>query len=74
MIGKILRRMKKGRNIHLQFQVKGVLLDKVAANVLCTMSVDFKHCVAVPKIQITDYMGCTLSTESLYYLIQDIIK
>lgn len=74
MVSKILRRIKKGKNIHLHFQVKGVLLDKTTANVLCTMSVGFKQGVAVPKIHIIDYMGSVLTVESLCYLIRGIIN
>lgn len=74
LVSKILRRIKKGKNIHLQFQVKGALLDKTSANVLCTVSVDFKQGVSVPKIHITDYMGCVLTTQSLCYLIQAILN
>ena len=73
LISKILRRIKKGKNIHLQCQVKGVLLDKAAANLLCTMSLDFQQSVSVPKIHITDYMGAPLTPQSLCYLIQQSI-
>ena len=74
LVSKILRRIRKGKNIHLQFQVKGVLLDKTAANVLCTMSIDFQQSVSVPKIHITDYMGSILTPQSLCYLIQAVIN
>ena len=74
LVSKILRRRKKGKNIHLQFRVKGVHLDKVTANILCTMSLDFQQSVSVPKIHITDYMGSFLTPQSLCYLIQTVIN
>lgn len=74
LVSKILRRIKKGKNIHLQFQTKGVLLDKAATNLLCTMSLDFQQSVSDPKIHITDYMGAPLTPQSLCYLIQAVLN
>ena len=54
--------IKKGKNIHLQFQMKGVLLDNAAANLLCTMSLDFQQCISSEDSYINRIYGCSFNT------------
>ena len=79
LVAKILRKKLKGKNMYQKFEVKGVLIDKVTATVLCCLSVDLSSYSqpvnsAFVTIKLIDYMGYQLNTDSLCFLIRAITK
>ena len=69
LIAKILRKIKQ--ELHRKFQVKGLLLDKRAVSVECSLSVDLSSSGARLNVKLIDYMGI-YDSKSLCYLIRAI--
>jgi hypothetical protein len=71
LIAKILRKIKKKKKFCRKFQVKGLLLDRAAVTVECSLSVDLSSSGARLNIKLIDYMGM-YDSKSLCYLIRAI--
>ena len=69
LVAKIMRKVYKKREFRRKFQVKGVMLNKAAQTVLCTLSVDLTRSGAQLSVILRDYMG-TLDSKLLCYLIR----
>ena len=70
LVAKILRKVLKKKSTNRIFEVKGVLLDKAAAGIVCCLSVNFTPSGGKMNIKEVDYMGPYLNSSSLCYLIR----
>ena len=71
LVAKILRKIKWKKEFHQKFQVKGLLLDKRAVSVECSLSVDLSSSGVRLNVKLIDYMGI-YDSKSLCYLIRAI--
>ena len=71
LIAKMLWKIKKKKEFCRKFKVKGLLLDKGAVSVECSLSVDLSSSGARLKVKLIDYMG-TYNSKSLCYPIRAI--
>ena len=69
LVAKILRKVLKKKSTNQKFEVKGALLDKASAVVVCCLSVNFTPSGGMMNIELEDYMG-HLNASSLCYLIR----
>ena len=69
LVAKILRKVLKKKSTNRRFEVKGVLLDKASAVMVCCLSVNFTRSGGMMNIELEDYMG-HLNASSLCYLIR----
>ena len=70
LVAKILRKVLKKKSTNRIFEVKGVLLDKAAAGIVCCLSVNFTPSGGKMNIKEVDYMGRYFDSSSLCYLIR----
>ena len=76
LTSKIVRKMSKGKNIiGNEFEVKGLLLDKLGVVMHCSLRVNFSdNEEAALNVELKDYSGTMLTPASLCYQITSLIK